>query len=194
MVTSIGVSGAPYGTTKIPELSDNADIQTALRLYHYGEESANPSTLLTDSMAGFLKSLDDRKIEKTPEGLSIDSDLNLYTVTGNFQQAGIPVGLSYPTPLSPGMLSVIANEAGTTAFQVFHSTSNIKYWRIRTGGSWTSWKAENSHTHSASNITDPANITSGKIYSGGVSGGTATRIYIQETAPTGATAGDLWFW
>lgn len=54
--------------------------------------------------------------------------------------------------------------------------------------------APTSHTHSASQITDPANITAGKIYAGGTSGGQATRIYVQSATPTGMTIGDLWFW
>lgn len=54
--------------------------------------------------------------------------------------------------------------------------------------------AATSHTHTASAITDPANITAGKIYAGGTSGGQATRIFVQSTTPSGATSGDLWFW
>lgn len=50
------------------------------------------------------------------------------------------------------------------------------------------------HTHTASQITDPANIVAGKIYAGGTSGGYATRIYVQAGTPTGMASGDLWFW
>lgn len=50
------------------------------------------------------------------------------------------------------------------------------------------------HTHTASQITDPANITAGTIYAGGTSAGNATKIFIQSTTPTGASSGDLWFW
>lgn len=50
------------------------------------------------------------------------------------------------------------------------------------------------HTHSANQITDPANITAGKIYAGGTSAGQATRVFIQSATPTGMAAGDLWFW
>ena len=42
--------------------------------------------------------------------------------------------------------------------------------------------------------TEQANLVAGKIRAGGTSAGTATRIFIQSTTPTGATAGDLWFW
>lgn len=50
------------------------------------------------------------------------------------------------------------------------------------------------HTHTASQITDPVNITSGKIFNGGSSGGSQIRIFVQSATPTGASANDLWFW
>lgn len=50
------------------------------------------------------------------------------------------------------------------------------------------------HSHTASQITDPVNITAGKIYAGGTTGGAATRIFVQSTTPSGASTGDLWFW
>ena len=43
-------------TTQIPELSDNANIQEALRLYHYGEFS-QPGVTIEESIAGYLNSL-----------------------------------------------------------------------------------------------------------------------------------------
>jgi hypothetical protein len=50
--------------TKIPSLSDNADIQAALRLYHYGQnendENFDPSssgTLNSASIAGYISSI-----------------------------------------------------------------------------------------------------------------------------------------
>jgi hypothetical protein len=58
------IDGTPTGTglfnTKIPALSDAADIQAALRLYHYGlyaYDAANPTST---SIAGHLKALDTR--------------------------------------------------------------------------------------------------------------------------------------
>lgn len=50
------------------------------------------------------------------------------------------------------------------------------------------------HTHTASAITDPVNIVSGKIYAGASSSGQATTIFVQSTQPTGGVSGDLWFW
>jgi hypothetical protein len=41
-------------------------------------------------------------------------------------------------------------------------------------------------------VCSKLNIIAGKIYSGGT--GTAVRVYVQATEPTGASVGDLWFW
>jgi hypothetical protein len=46
----------------------------------------------------------------------------------------------------------------------------------------------------ASDITDPTNITAGKIRAGGTSGGTATTVFVQSGTPTANATGDLWFW
>lgn len=48
--------------TQIPGYDDAADIQAALRLYHYGSTTApaNEGALLSDSVAGHLKGLDTR--------------------------------------------------------------------------------------------------------------------------------------
>lgn len=48
--------------TQIPGYEDAADIQAALRLYHYGSKTvpANESELIANSTAGHLKALDTR--------------------------------------------------------------------------------------------------------------------------------------
>jgi len=51
--------------TQIPGYEDAADIQAALRLYHYGSSSYDPATtnessIVTDSVAGHLKALKTR--------------------------------------------------------------------------------------------------------------------------------------
>lgn len=55
-------------------------------------------------------------------------------------------------------------------------------------------KSATSHTHTASVITDPENLYAARIRAGGSGTGNPTRVYIQSTTPTGASAGDLWFW
>lgn len=52
--------GGVYNT-KIPEYSDNADIQEAFKLFLYGSTTipANPAAIVAPSIAGHLKNLED---------------------------------------------------------------------------------------------------------------------------------------
>ena len=63
--------------TQIPGYEDAADIQAALRLYHYGTKTvpANESELIPNSTAGHLKALDTRldSIELDPARSSYSS-------------------------------------------------------------------------------------------------------------------------
>jgi hypothetical protein len=58
-----GTSGGtgPFNTS-IPGLSDNADIQEALRIYHYGSKTppSNLAGVTSKSVAGYFKSISDR--------------------------------------------------------------------------------------------------------------------------------------
>jgi hypothetical protein len=58
-----GTSGGngPFNTS-IPGLSDNADIQEALRIYHYGTKTppSNLAGVTSNSVAGHFKSISDR--------------------------------------------------------------------------------------------------------------------------------------
>lgn len=51
----------PVYTTKIPALSEAADIQAALKLYHYGTTDVPTleSQVIATSVAGYIKSLED---------------------------------------------------------------------------------------------------------------------------------------
>ncbi len=51
----------PVYTTKIPALSEAADIQAALKLYHYGtvDVPTLESEVIPTSVAGYIKSLED---------------------------------------------------------------------------------------------------------------------------------------
>ena len=55
-------SGAGPYNTSIPGLADNADIQEALRIYHYGSKTppANLSSVTSKSVAGHLNTLSNR--------------------------------------------------------------------------------------------------------------------------------------
>jgi hypothetical protein len=58
------IDGTPTGTglfnTKIPALSDAADIQAALRLYHYGDYDFDAENPADPSIAKHLQDLSDR--------------------------------------------------------------------------------------------------------------------------------------
>jgi hypothetical protein len=60
--------------TKIPEYADDADIQEALKLYHYGSivPPANLAAVEPNSVAGHLKSVNDKVA--VLEGLGVGSD------------------------------------------------------------------------------------------------------------------------
>jgi hypothetical protein len=62
--------------TQIPGYDDAADIQAALKLYHYGSSTvpANEGALVANSVAGHLKSLDTRL--DSVEGTGIGSDFS----------------------------------------------------------------------------------------------------------------------
>ncbi len=64
--------------TKIPEYADDADIQEALKLYHYGSivPPANIGAVEPNSVAGHLKAIDDKVT--VLENLGVGSD---YTST-----------------------------------------------------------------------------------------------------------------
>lgn len=56
-----GAGDASIYNTKVPGYEDSADIQAALRVYHYGTTSVpeNPESISSQSVAGYLKSLQD---------------------------------------------------------------------------------------------------------------------------------------
>jgi hypothetical protein len=67
------LSGNGPFNTSIPGLADNADIQEALRVYHYGTKTppASINDVTAKSVAGYLKSIGDRV--QTVETLGIGS-------------------------------------------------------------------------------------------------------------------------
>lgn len=153
MPESIGASGAPY-LTQIPRIDENADIQTALRLYHYGSDTNNPEPIVANSIAGHFNSLDNSKIDKDPVSLTTGDDLDDYVTTGYFVQASTTnarTGSHYPEAEDPsgnprffaGLLRVV-NEGGVV-FQEYHMIGDTGYilnkvfWRVRYASSWSGW-------------------------------------------------------
>lgn len=69
------IDGTSGGTgvynTKMPGLAENANIQTALRLYHYGTDTPPSSLgLVSDkSIAGYFKAMDTRVVGLETQGI-----------------------------------------------------------------------------------------------------------------------------
>lgn len=143
MPENIGAEGAIYNT-KIPRQDENADIQTALRLYHYGSDTNNPSSVDPDSIVGHLDNLEDTKLSKDPQTL-LSENLDTVTATGFYYQSNSAnaVGNNYPAAYV-GFLKVIND--GAVVVQEYHAigtTGNIinkSYWRVQYASTWSSWQ------------------------------------------------------
>jgi hypothetical protein len=158
--------GSTYNT-QIPSIADNADIQTAFRLYHYGSNTGTPSSIPEESIAGYLSDLENTKISIIPGTISASADLNTITDTGFYTQTSTPTGSNYPSNF-PGMLTVVNSgilkteadgdgnnfndkqEVGVI-FQQYQvvgapesgsavSTLNRTHWRFYFAGAWRPWR------------------------------------------------------
>lgn len=194
MPENIGSGAAPYNT-QIPLLAENADIQTAFRLYHYGSNTSVPSSPLPeDSLAAHLQGLEDSKIPKAPTIISNSVNLNSITGPGFYIQESNAFALSgsnYPAPYA-GALSVFSNVSEGTIFQQYQvigapetnsaNTLNRTWWRSFFGGSWKVWRTfvENS---------DFAAIGDDRYYTKTLSNGLFySQTYINNTFLTQAAA------
>lgn len=134
--------GAKYPIV-IPSLTENADIQTALKVYHYGE-STEPSTLNSNSIAGHLNTLENTKVDIIPQQITAGSDnnLNLKVTTGYYSAATNAIasaGTFYPSGATAGILHVI-NDGSGIIYQTYISNASKFYWRGYYSGAWTTWK------------------------------------------------------
>ena len=155
----IGPEGAAFNT-KIPEINENADIQTAFKLYHYGENSSGLGTLNSDSIAGFLDSLNTNKIDINPTIIPSSADPNQYVASGFYAQNSntkAATGINYP--LVPAIIGVpyagllrVINDGSNIyqEYQVAGIPTNPVYWRAFFGNlGWTDWQtfAQDGHVH-----------------------------------------------
>jgi len=149
--------GAAFNV-QIPAFDENADIQTAFKLYHYGDNPTGLGELDPDSVSGFLQSLNSNKISATPAIIPINANLNNFTVSGFYSQntnAKAQTGSNYP--LSPpvigiayaGLLRVINDgENIYQEYQVAGIPTNPVYWRAFFGNlGWTNWQTFSSDGH-----------------------------------------------
>ncbi len=79
-MANIGNSGIPYREVQVPSLEDNADIQNALKIYHYGSATSSPdveSSTYKKSIAGIIGALDADSQKRAPTELVNSENLNL---------------------------------------------------------------------------------------------------------------------
>lgn len=152
--------------TQIPEYSEDADIQTALRLYHYGQDKDNfgaGEEPAAQSIAGHLGSLESSKLSRTPQTIGASANLNSYISTGYFVQpssTNAQTGTNYPSENNQffsGLLKVV--NSGSLVFQEYHilgESLNIinRVYRRVFFNSWSSWEKSISANDVVA-ITDP---------------------------------------
>jgi hypothetical protein len=157
--------GSKYNT-KIPTLLENADIQTAFTLYHYGQdtEPATEDDLLDDSIAGYLNDLEGKKINKKPVLISGGTSFNSNIVTGYYLVSNLEVAATVAQlpPLNnvkyPGLLEVVAETESGVVYQTYHMVDgvqdgvNAKAWRAFYNSGWTDWRyaSDDRHVHDTS--------------------------------------------
>lgn len=107
----------PIYTTKIPGLADNADIQDALKLFHYGTKTAptSRSAVLANSVAGHIKAAEDRIT--TLEGIGIGSS---YSAT---EPVSVPNGFVWVKSDSAAIS--IANTQTSAVFSTTEPTGTL---------------------------------------------------------------------
>ena len=153
MPNDIGVPGSLYNT-KVPSYSENADIQTALRLYHYGEDTTDPSPVISNSIVGHLSNLNSIKVDKTPTLIPTSANIDTYVTTGYYVQTSATnanTGTNYPSyrdsngtlRFFAGVLKVV--NSGGVVSQEYHMIGDTGYIinrafsRIRYSSQWSSW-------------------------------------------------------
>jgi len=165
MPETIGGSVFPI---KIPLYSDNADIQAAIKYYHYGSSTVPLTESAIDevSIAGYLKALDTRlDAIATSEIIILSSSENLDNklATGKYLQdsnTDAESGTNYPLYLTKrwaGTLTVAFYD--NTVFQFYEGQAGTNgaiisqgfiAWRSKaSGGTWSTWifAADSLHIH-----------------------------------------------
>jgi hypothetical protein len=159
MPANIGPSGA-FFQLKIPAIDENADIQDAFKLYHYGNNAAGTAPLDPESLAGYLDQLNKGKVSSVPTIIPANANLNNFTQSGFYAQntnAKALTGTNYPIiPPSigipyAGLLRVFNDGANIyQEYQVAGIPTNPVYWRAFFGNlGWTPWQgfATEGHVH-----------------------------------------------
>lgn len=128
--------------TKMPSLSENADIQAALRLYHYGEnfDPASSGTLNSASIAGYISALQSDVSDIQDAGFGSEYSATMpttgvedgYIWVDSTQSLGAQPGLvaAYQTsaPANPvlGSLWVDSTDTNDLSLKVYDGTT----WKV----------------------------------------------------------------
>jgi hypothetical protein len=129
--------------TQMPSLDENADIQAALRLYHYGTaydpDNTDPAELEAESIAGYINDLDGRiaSVEDSGPGSEYSATMPTgipdgYIWVDSTQSLGAQPGLvaAYQTtaPSTPvlGSLWVDSTDTNDLSLKVYDGTT----WKV----------------------------------------------------------------
>lgn len=224
MSQDISKTGVPaYASnyvTKIPSLSDDADIQEALSLYHFGEE-AEP----TKSMIFHLNRIESNALGKEVIDINtaggVNNNLDNVLTTGFYIQssnANAQSGLNYPAigvannERYAGSLKVVAtgtSDATKLVYQEYHMSgtntstlTNNVFWRTRFPNSsnqyiWSPWKrlVDTNHTHddryyTREQVFNPSNINDNNAL-GYTKAQADSKFLTLQTLPSGAPVGSI---
>lgn len=158
--------------TQIPDLDDNANIQTALRLYHYGSETipASNAAILDTSIAGYLKAVNTQLTliqssnVSSITSLGNNANLNNLITAGRWSQdndndAQAANSLNYPRYSTredgtqgiayAGLLTVVVAE--NIVYQTYQMTNivpNAFFFRTRSALEvWSPWERIANYLH-----------------------------------------------
>ena len=159
--------------SRIPSLSDDANIQQAFRMYHYGNQDGSepgPGDTI-NGVEGYFASLQSQitsitagvdEIKNTLNSNDIDlNQLDTVAESGTYRRSSTPPsGKNYPE-LSAGLLFVAVTDGGAVyqEYQTIGGTSgtNNYYWRGRdAAGNWSVWSQASKvgHNHDGSYYTE----------------------------------------
>lgn len=205
-MANIGNSGIPYREVQVPSLEDNADIQNALKVYHYGSATSSPdieSDSYKKSIAGILQALDAGSQKVDPTDLINGENLNLKVTTGLYSQdsdADAQSGTNYPPQVGTkyaGVLSVVND--GALVYQTYHMAGSRNGLFFRTGNTttntWSEWKKVTDDTHEHNSLYYLKAEVNSELAKRPVSNISNQKIFVQEAEPTlNVQDNDLWFW
>ena len=148
--------------TRIPSLSDDANIQQAFKMYHYGttDGSTPTSGSTVAGIEGYLEDLQ-QQIDEIIAGanpvteLIDDTNLNNVITAGAYSRSTTPLAARNYPELSAGLLTVARTGASSpyVIYQVYQtiggtSGTNNYHWRGRNAAeAWSDWAQASKTNH-----------------------------------------------